>query len=114
MISLKKKSEEYFQSGLQFVEQKECDYLTDIPIPNCLKKHLASPSTILSEGNPANRVIGFRIEMKGRRVSRTMKTMLFSGKIARSCGSAYVDSAKSHFVTKRGVTGIKVWINYSK
>lgn len=90
-------------------------YLTDIPLPVCLRRQVEQPHYALTHETGLNRILGFRIEVKGRRGSRSMKSGLSYGRLDRSAaGSSHVDFAKSFFVSKRGISGVKVWINYGK
>ena len=87
-----------------------------IPIPSVLHRHLLTPISPLVQETAIGKVVGFRIEVKGRVGSRSMRRsvnygVLDSGKIGPLTGTL-VDFGKSSFVTKRGESGVKVWIAY--
>ena len=87
-----------------------------IPLPSVLTRHCVTPVSSLMGESALGKVIGFRIEVKGRVGSRSMRRavnygVLDSGKIGPLTGTM-VDFGKSSYVTKRGESGVKVWIAY--
>ena len=87
-----------------------------VPLPQVLQRHMLTPITCLMEQSAMGKIIGFRIEVKGRVGSRSMRRsvnygVLDSGKIGPLTGTL-VDFGKSSYVTKRGESGVKVWIAY--
>ncbi len=73
------------------------------------------PSFNLGEGSGLNKITGFRIQVTGRRGTRSSKQIFSYGKLdTGSPGSSYVDFARSQYVLKKGVTGVKVWVGYSQ
>jgi hypothetical protein len=89
--------------------------LTDIPLPLVIRRHLRSPSTTLAKEVAAGKIAGYRIEVNGRRGSRSVKSVVSYGRLAsKDLVGSGVDFARSHFVTKRGSTGVKVWIAYGQ
>jgi hypothetical protein len=101
------------------LELKSAQYektVTGVPIPTVLKRHCLSPVPSLENQSAKGKVIGFRIEVKGRTGSRSARRIMHygilnSGKTGSLTGS-FVDFGKSTYVTKRGATGVKVWIAY--
>ena len=78
-----------------------------IPLPNVIKRHILQPSQ--------GKVVGFRIEVKGRTGSRSARRCLAYGSLASGkvgMFGSFVDFGKSSYVTKRGVSGVKVWVQY--
>jgi hypothetical protein len=87
-----------------------------IPLPRNIQRHCLSPIASLENESSMGKIVGFRIEVKGRVGSRSMRRAvnygsLDVGKIGPMTGT-YVDFGRSNYVTKRGVTGVKVWIAY--
>jgi hypothetical protein len=66
---------------------------------------------------PSHNIIGFRIEVKGRTGSRSMRRSIHYGSLNISkigVNGYHVDFARHNYTTKRGATGVKVWIAYQK
>jgi hypothetical protein len=104
-----------FMKPLELKSEKYKSLVSGIPIPTVLKRHCLVPNPSLI--SPIGKVIGFRIEVKGRTGSRSARRIMHygvlnSGKTGAMTGS-YLDFAKSTYVTKRGATGVKVWIAYA-
>eukprot|EP00842_Homolaphlyctis_polyrhiza_P005664 jgi/Hompol1/6099/HPOL_000359-RA len=90
--------------------------VTNIPVPTVLVRHLLQPVPVLEQGTSLGKVVGFRIVTKGRRGTRTNKQVVDFGRMDTGATAAltgvYVDFGKSHFVNKKGSTGVKVWVTY--
>lgn len=89
--------------------------MNGLPVPNTLKRHLLQPVMSMENETSVGRVTGFRIEVKGRSGSRSLRRVLSYGSLDSGRVGPFgsmVDFAKSSYVTKRGVTGVKVWIAY--
>ncbi|KAJ3270826.1 hypothetical protein HDV01_007375 [Terramyces sp. JEL0728] len=89
-----------------------------IPIPDAIKRHVLQPMKYLENETSIGRIQGFCIQVKGRNGARSMKReyrygSIDAGNIAK-LGGTMVDFGKSSFTTKRGVTGVKVWVAYGK
>ncbi|KAJ3328352.1 hypothetical protein HDU76_010127 [Blyttiomyces sp. JEL0837] len=90
-------------------------YLTDIPLPNVLYRHVILPSPTYATQNSVGKITGFRIEVNGRRGTRTNKQILYYGKLAtKDSARTFVDFGKADFYNKKGSTGVKVWIGYAR
>ncbi len=108
------KSERYLTTANTADADPKAEFLSTVPMPNCLARHTVHPSPCLSQETGLNKITGFRIQVTGRRGTRSAKQILSYGKLdTGSTGSSYVDFARSHFVHKKGVTGVKVWVGYS-
>ncbi|KAJ3087763.1 hypothetical protein HK102_010342 [Quaeritorhiza haematococci] len=136
LLPVKQKSELYMQSGrpraLPSAQQQQqhqkpgttkpsspaqqtTSFLTDIPLPRVLQRHIMLPSPPLSQETAQGKVTGFRIQVTGRRGTRSSKQIVSYGKLdTGSAGHSYVDFGRSHYVHKKGATGVKVWIGYSR
>ncbi|KAI8804302.1 hypothetical protein BJ742DRAFT_871997 [Cladochytrium replicatum] len=96
-------------------QSKHVAMITDLPLPHVLRRHIQDPSSSLATNKESRPVLGFRIQMNGKRGLRSAKTVMQWGSMATSSvGSSYVDYAKASFVDKRGASGIKVWVAYAK
>jgi hypothetical protein len=84
---------------------------TSVPLPSVLSNHIRLPRLPLRE-----KVTGFRIEVKGRMGSRSRRDVVQYGKFgfSRSAGvkGSMVDFARGLYITKRGTTGVKVYVAY--
>jgi hypothetical protein len=108
--ALQKKSEMY----TNLLSKSNSDFLEDIPLPRSVIRHLETPNPCLLEGNALGKITGFRIEVKGRKGSRSVRQLVSYGKIGSSdISKTCVDFAKSYFVQKKGASGVKVTIGYS-
>ncbi|KAJ3041125.1 hypothetical protein HDV00_009839 [Rhizophlyctis rosea] len=97
------------------VQPGQTEYLTDIPLPFNLLKHIRQPCSTFDSGSPVNRILGFKIQSKGRRGDRSVKQVYSYGKLAQTdTANSMMDFARSHFITKKGATGVKVWITYGR
>ncbi|KAI8901849.1 hypothetical protein BC833DRAFT_617219 [Globomyces pollinis-pini] len=87
-----------------------------IPVPNVLKRHIENPTVSLLTETSLGKISGFRYEIKGRTGSRSSRKSYRYGSLNCSNTSRFtgsmVDFGRSSFVTKRGSTGVKVWIAY--
>ncbi|KAJ3020919.1 hypothetical protein HKX48_009523 [Thoreauomyces humboldtii] len=127
-IPLRKKSTDYAASGKlstsSFTSTKadhparssdQPPTLTDIPLPSVLQRHIYLPSPSLAKETQLGKITGFRIEVTGRRGTRSATQRFGYGRLGTgNVGGAYVDFAKSLYVHKKGVTGVKVWIGYGR
>ncbi|KAI8821029.1 uncharacterized protein EV422DRAFT_506249 [Fimicolochytrium jonesii] len=94
---------------------RTAEYLTDIPLPAVLTRHIHMPSPTLQNGNAVGKITGFRIEVTGRRGNRSATQRYGYGRLGSgSVADSYVDFAKSLLVNKKGSTGVKVWIGYGR
>lgn len=89
-----------------------------IPVPTVIKRHLLQPVNWMEKEIGLGKIVGFKIEAKGRAGSRSMRRglsygMLDGGKISRINGSL-LDYYQTAYTTKRGATGVKVWIQYGR
>ncbi|KAJ3319317.1 hypothetical protein HDV06_006425 [Boothiomyces sp. JEL0866] len=89
-----------------------------IPVPNVIKRHVFQPLKYMENETSIGRIQGFCIQVKGRNGARSMKReyrygSIDAGNVAK-LGGTMVDFGKSSFTTKRGVTGVKVWVAYGK
>ncbi|KAI9209557.1 uncharacterized protein BJ171DRAFT_453703 [Polychytrium aggregatum] len=90
-------------------------FLTDIPLPKIILRHVTNPSEALETGMALGKITGFRIQVKGRRGTRSVTNLVHYGSLgAGDIHNAYTDFGRSLFITKRGVTGVKVWVGYAK
>ena len=95
------------------VEEGNEEYCQDIPLPNSIKHHMLYPSSPLLNGSASGKIMGFRIQVKGRKGSRSVKQIVSYGKLdSNNSGKSFVDFGRSVYVHKRGSTGIKVTIGY--
>ncbi|TPX66251.1 hypothetical protein SpCBS45565_g04587 [Spizellomyces sp. 'palustris'] len=124
-IPLANKSAEYATSGLpptstsvegdQQPQELQQKFRTDIPLPNIITRHIHLPSPTLDAKSAIGKITGFRIEVTGRRGTRSSTQRFAYGKLGTgNVGGAYVDFARSLYVHKKGATGIKVWIGYGR
>ncbi|KAJ3186659.1 hypothetical protein HDU85_007479 [Gaertneriomyces sp. JEL0708] len=117
-IPLRAKSEQYAASGRLAANPEELEQSTilrDIPLPAVLMKHIHQPSPTLSQGKSLGKITGFRIEVTGRRGTRSSTQRLAYGRLGTGdIGGSTVDFARSLYVHKKGVTGVKVWIGYGR
>jgi ribosomal protein S3 len=91
------------------------NFVQDIPLPRCLVRHITNPSYCLSNATSLGKITGYRIEVTGRRGTRSSKQTVSHGKIDNpDIGASYADFARSWYVHKKGVSGVKVWVGYSK
>ncbi|TPX60222.1 hypothetical protein PhCBS80983_g01895 [Powellomyces hirtus] len=91
------------------------EYLQNIPLPTVLTRHIVLPSPSLANGTHLGKITGFRIEVTGRRGTRSATTRFGYGRLGTgNVGAAYVDFARSLLVNKKGATGVKVWIGYGR
>ncbi|KAI8588151.1 hypothetical protein BDZ88DRAFT_422703 [Geranomyces variabilis] len=130
-IPLRQRSELYAKSGLATQsaldslsappsspspqQQQQQQYLRDIPLPTVLTRHIHLPSPALSKQTQLGKITGFRIEVTGRRGTRSSTQRFAYGRLGTgNVGGAYVDFAKSVWVNKKGATGVKVYIGYGR
>jgi ribosomal protein S3 len=59
-----------------------------------------------------SKVLGFRIQAKGRRGARSSKQVVEYGKLSFGNVNSKIDFGQSSFTTKRGSTGVKVYVCY--
>jgi hypothetical protein len=114
-LPLQRKSEQYMRSGMPPAGTSDVAQVTNVPLPHVLRRHILAPSSTLGKESNAGKIAGYRIEVNGRRGSRSVKSVVSYGKLdSKDLVGSGVDFARSHFVTKRGSTGVKVWIAYAK
>ncbi|KAJ3288680.1 hypothetical protein HK104_008036 [Borealophlyctis nickersoniae] len=118
-IPLALRSTQYLQSGrVGLAEPKdpsEQQFVRDLPLPKVLIRHIREPSNLLDAGSSAGKILGFRIQLKGRVGTRSRKQMFFYGKLEqRESDRSHVDFAKSQFTAKNGANGVKVWVAYGR
>ncbi|KAI8928257.1 hypothetical protein BC831DRAFT_497484 [Entophlyctis helioformis] len=91
-------------------------FLSDIPVPTVLVRHMLQPVPALAQGSSLGKIIGFRIESKGRRGTRTSRQVVDYGRMDTGMVGAldgvFVDFGRSVYVNKKGATGVKVWVTY--
>ena len=111
---VKTKSEEFDRKKLLMQQQKAMGL--DVPLPNVIMRHMAHPLPYLKEEMPNLKVVGFRIEIKGRMGTRSRRRTMFYGRMdlkdIHPLSGTFVDYGKSHYVTKFGSTGVRVWVTY--
>ena len=87
-----------------------------IPLPTVLTRHLVKPQQNLETMTNQGKVLGFRIEVKGRRGTRSSRQVVLYGKLnmglTNGINGSKVDFGRSVFITKRGSNGVKVYIQY--
>ncbi|KAJ3055012.1 hypothetical protein HK097_000091 [Rhizophlyctis rosea] len=90
-------------------------YVTDIPLPFNLLRHIHRPYRTFDSGSPVGKILGFRLEVKGRRGSRSMRQTYSYGKLGvGDIAGTELDFARSVFVNKKGASGVKVWVAYGR
>lgn len=112
------KSLEYMRSGIpqaQLGTGKASPICKDIPLPSVLMRHVLTPSETLKNNESVGKIVGFRLQVKGRRGSRSKKDVFGYGTLGLGdIGSYFVDFGRSHYITKRGAIGVRVWVSYAK
>ncbi|KAJ3413411.1 hypothetical protein HDV05_008052 [Chytridiales sp. JEL 0842] len=112
---IKRKSDAYHaQSPSPPSKQSNKKFLTDIPVPKVLRRHIQTPLSTLSNSTPLNKVCGFRIEVNGRRGTRANRQVMHYGKLfTKDSDRSFVDFGRSGYFNKKGASGVRVWIGYS-
>ncbi|KAI9096574.1 hypothetical protein DFS34DRAFT_650667 [Phlyctochytrium arcticum] len=112
-LPLALKSQAYAASGIPSTPQTT-PFRMDIPLPSVLTRHIHLPSPTLSSASALGKITGFRMEITGRRGSRSSTQRFAYGRLGTTDMNSYVDFGKSYFVHKKGVTGVKVWVGYGR
>ncbi|KAJ3140872.1 hypothetical protein HK100_008572 [Physocladia obscura] len=90
-------------------------FFTDVPLPEVLRRQTVRPSPILATESSHAKIAGLRIEVNGKRGTRANRQVIHFGKLATNdSNNSMVDYAKAAFSNKKGATGVKVWIAYSR
>ncbi|KAL2913647.1 hypothetical protein HK105_206807 [Polyrhizophydium stewartii] len=114
LAPLRKRSEAY---AARVASPPTTETVTDIPIPTSLMRHILRPVPPLEHGTSLGKILGFRIVVKGRRGTRTSKQVVSFGRMDTGATAAldgvFVDYGRSHYVNKKGSTGVKAWVTYS-
>jgi hypothetical protein len=107
-----------FANKNKLLSEKYNSVLKGIPIPKVITRHILQPIKNLETETGLGKVVGFKIEAKGRTGSRSMKRGLsygmLDGGMISSVNGSLVDYAQSAYTTKRGATGVKVWVQYGR
>ena len=112
LLHIKSQSERFDNSQINL--KQDSQFVSDIPLPRCLSRHVDILSPTLSTASP-NKISGFMIQVKGRRGTRSSKQVLLHGKLnLGERDSEFADFARSYYVHKKGVTGVKVWVGYNR
>ncbi|TPX33035.1 hypothetical protein SmJEL517_g03972 [Synchytrium microbalum] len=102
------------EGGDALITSDEIAYVEDIPLPRVLQRHIMKPNQQLTSASPLGKVVGYRIQVSGRKTTRTVTDTVRYGRLSTGQqGTSYVDFGKTSYVTRRGVTGVKVWIAYA-
>ncbi|KAJ1554952.1 hypothetical protein HK096_011256 [Nowakowskiella sp. JEL0078] len=94
-------------------------YLTDIPIPRILERHVIDPSPSLmrdpESAQPLQKISGFRIQVNGKRGTRASKSVVFYGRmVTGDSDKTLVDFSLTSYTDKKGSTGVRVWVGYER
>lgn len=88
--------------------------MTEIPLPKAILRAIANPSLPLLHGSAVGKIVGFKIQTKGRKGSRSVTSAVSYGRLgAGDSARSPLDYGKSYFVGKKGSTGVKVWVGYA-
>ncbi|TPX44212.1 hypothetical protein SeMB42_g04413 [Synchytrium endobioticum] len=89
-------------------------YIQNVPLPRVIQRHIMKPVQQLANVSALGKIVGFRIQVSGRKTTRTATDTVRYGRLATGQqGQSHVDFGRSSYVTRRGVTGVKVWISYA-
>ena len=89
-------------------------YIENVPLPRVIQRHIMQPIQQLTNASALGKITGFRLQVSGRKTTRTQSETVRYGRLATGQqGQSYVDFGRSSYVTRRGVTGVKVWISYA-
>ena len=111
------------------IASQDIPSLNNIPLPKVIMRHVIKPHTSLlppdSPLSPLNqlssfslqspKITGLRIELRGRRGTRSAKQYYAVGRLDTSdVGSAFVDFGKAMYTHSKGTSGVKVWVGYGQ
>ncbi|KAJ3119059.1 hypothetical protein HDU96_003234 [Phlyctochytrium bullatum] len=75
----------------------------DIPLPKVIMRHVYDPSPIIASNSPIGKIMGFRIEVNGRRGTRAMRQVMHYGKLAtKDSDNSLVDFGRASYFNKKG------------